>query len=467
MRLESVGKRYGPRQPWIVRDVSLDAAPGTLIRLEGRNGSGKSTLLRVVAGVSRPSKGTVTGRPHTGYVPERFPGALPFSGREYLLHMARIHGLRGAAAAKRVDDWLERLGAADYAGQPLRSLSKGMCQKIAITQALLPEPGLLILDEAWTGLDQAARGALEAAALERVADGGTVLFVDHEQARLAGKIGQRWQFDGSGRVTVAQGPPVTSAGNSTGNGIVRTTAARSDEVLRALLRYQSAILLRSYRWIFPLMAYAVLVAAGNAGAGTDPLSGGLGWSAAMLVPVVAFLTRSMLTAEPDAARACAAAAAGPVKAQVAALLTAVGGGVALAIAGAVLEVITSESVLESPASPTAWDKVTATASHPKVLLAGLATALVCLLVASAAGALLNPPLVRHPGLAILSTLTAVIVALASDVSPAGAALRNSGAPSGPHWPGTGNFIAALCLAAVTWTASSFAAARRDNRSPGT
>jgi ABC-type Mn2+/Zn2+ transport system ATPase subunit len=205
MRLDSVGKRYGVRQPWVVRDVSVDVAPGTLIRLEGRNGSGKSTLLRVAAGVSLPSRGKVTGRPHTGYVPERFPGALPFTGREYLLHMARVHGLRGAAAASHVNGWLERLGAAGYANQPLRGLSKGMCQKIAITQALLPQPGLLVLDEAWTGLDQAARGALDAAALERVADGGTVMFVDHEQARLQGKIGEHWRLDGSGRVSVVPG----------------------------------------------------------------------------------------------------------------------------------------------------------------------------------------------------------------------------------------------------------------------
>jgi ABC-type multidrug transport system ATPase subunit len=225
MRLESVGKRYGPRQPWIVRNVSLDAAPGTLIRLEGRNGSGKSTLLRVVAGVSRPSRGTVTGRPHTGYVPERFPGALPFSGREYLLHLARIHGLRGAGASRRVDDWLERLGAAGYAGQPLSTLSKGMCQKIAITQALLPAPGLLILDEAWTGLDQAARGTLDAAVLERVAAGGTVMFVDHEQARLAGKAMQRWRLDGGGQVTVVSDSTVASGVTTAPGARARATAA--------------------------------------------------------------------------------------------------------------------------------------------------------------------------------------------------------------------------------------------------
>src|SRR5215472_332709 len=185
MRLDSVGKRYGVRQPWIVRDVSLDAPPGRLIRLEGRNGSGKSTLLRVAAGVCRPSAGRVTGRPHTGYVPERFPGGLPFPARDYLLHMARVHGLGGSSGARRVDDWLERLGAASYANQPLRSLSKGMCQKVAIAQAVLSAPGLLVLDEAWTGLDQAARGTLDAAVRERVAQGGTVLFVDHDPARLA------------------------------------------------------------------------------------------------------------------------------------------------------------------------------------------------------------------------------------------------------------------------------------------
>jgi ABC-2 type transport system ATP-binding protein len=237
MRLESVGKRYGLRQPWVVRDVSLDALPGRLIRLEGRNGSGKSTLLRIAAGVALPSKGRVTGRPHTGYVPERFPGGLPFSARDYLLHMARVHGLRGASGKQRVDEWLERLGAAGYAGQPLRTLSKGMCQKVAITQALLSRPGLLVLDEAWTGLDQAARGALDAAAMERVADGDTVMFVDHEQARLASRISERWQLGVGGQVRVAPGggttPPATADGTAVVielSGLERESAARLSSV---------------------------------------------------------------------------------------------------------------------------------------------------------------------------------------------------------------------------------------------
>jgi ABC-2 type transport system ATP-binding protein len=205
MRLEAVGKRYGVRQPWVVRDVSLDVAGGRLIRVEGPNGSGKSTLLRVVAGVTTASRGRVSGRPHTGYVPERFPGGLPFSGQEYLLHLARVHGLRGDAGRRVVDEWLERLGAAGYAAAPLRALSKGMCQKIAIAQALLSRPGLLVLDEAWTGLDVTTRGTLDDAVAERVAAGGAVLFVDHDPARLAGREDERWRVGGDGRVTVTAG----------------------------------------------------------------------------------------------------------------------------------------------------------------------------------------------------------------------------------------------------------------------
>ena len=204
MRLEQVGKRYGLRQHWIVRDVSLDVAAGRLIRLEGRNGSGKSTLLRVLAGACLPSAGRVTGRPRTGYVPERFPPGLPFSGREFLTHLGRIHGLGRASLAGQVDDCLERVGAAEYARVPMRALSKGMCQKVAVAQALLPGPGLLVLDEAWTGLDEAARGVLDDAVARRLADGAAVVFVDHDQRRLAGLVSERWAVTGGRLVPAAE-----------------------------------------------------------------------------------------------------------------------------------------------------------------------------------------------------------------------------------------------------------------------
>jgi ABC-type multidrug transport system ATPase subunit len=210
MRLAGVGKRYGLRQPWVVRDISLDLVAGRLVRVEGRNGTGKTTVLRLVAGVCVPSTGTITGRPSAGYVPERFPPALPFTAHDYLMHMGRVHGLAGKTLAARVDECLERLGAAHDARLPMRAMSKGMCQKVAVAQALLAKPGLLVLDEAWTGLDLVARDALDGAVLERLADGGLVMFVDHDLRRLASVVDERWQIH-AGLVTVSEGPGPAAA----------------------------------------------------------------------------------------------------------------------------------------------------------------------------------------------------------------------------------------------------------------
>jgi ABC-type multidrug transport system ATPase subunit len=186
LRLEGVGRRYGFRGPWVLRGVDLEILPGALIRVEGANGTGKSTLLRVLAGLDAPTEGRVTGRPRTAYVPERFPAALPFTAAEYLTHLGAVHGLDRPAAARAAAEWLERFGAVEYARTPMAELSKGSSQKVAVAQALLAEPELLVLDEAWTGLDTDAREELERVVAERTAAGAAAVFVDHDPRRLAG-----------------------------------------------------------------------------------------------------------------------------------------------------------------------------------------------------------------------------------------------------------------------------------------
>ncbi|MEV6998035.1 ATP-binding cassette domain-containing protein [Streptomyces sp. NPDC093982] len=186
LRLDNVGRRYGLRGPWVLRGVHLTVPPGNLIRVEGPNGTGKSTLLRLLAGIDAPSEGRITGRPRTAYVPERFPTALPFTAVGYLTHLGKVHGLSRAAATRAALEWLDRFGAASYARTPMAQLSKGSSQKVAVVQALLAEPELLVLDEAWTGLDAAAREELERAVAERTAGGTAVVFVDHDPGRLAG-----------------------------------------------------------------------------------------------------------------------------------------------------------------------------------------------------------------------------------------------------------------------------------------
>ncbi|MEZ0093443.1 ATP-binding cassette domain-containing protein [Streptacidiphilus sp. EB129] len=211
MRLEGVCVRYGWREPWVLRDVTLELPEGRLIRARGGNGGGKSTLLRVAAGVCAPTRGGVRDRPaRRAYVPERFPAALPFTAHDYLCHLGRIHGLRGQEPARRATAALERFGAGAFAATPLAQLSKGTCQKVAVAQALLGEPDLLVLDEAWTGLDQDARDALDDAVDERLRRDGTVLFVDHDPLRLAGVPAVHWQV-GDARVRESDTARATAA----------------------------------------------------------------------------------------------------------------------------------------------------------------------------------------------------------------------------------------------------------------
>jgi len=227
----------------------------------------------------------------------------------------------------------------------------------------------------------------------------------------------------------------------------------------ALLRYQTANMVRSHRWILPLIVFALLISVGGAGNGAQAGSGqeaahlralalasGLDWSAAIVLVVTALLTRSMLTAEPGAARACVAAARGPGLAQLATLLTAFAGGAILGVAGACYELVTMghRTALLVP------------------LFAGLGKALVCALVGSAVGTLFNPPVIRHQAAALLSTIAAVVVALVSSVSPANAAMHGNGAAiQSAAWPAGVPLAAAFALMVASWTASCWLAGRRS------
>lgn len=219
--------------------------------------------------------------------------------------------------------------------------------------------------------------------------------------------------------------------------------------MRTLVRYQAELLLRSHRWIGPLVAYTLFVwLVGGAGPGSEPLGASLGWSDAALLPTTAWLTRQILTAEPGEARACIAAAGGPRRAQLAALIAALAGGLVLGLGGVIFDLVSGRAGGGS-------------ADYARTLAVGLAALVICAGVGSAIGALCNPPVVRTVAWAFLSTIGIVVAALVSSISPANAAIRAAGAqPHSSAWPVGPSLIAALALLAASWAVSAVLAARR-------
>jgi ABC-2 type transport system ATP-binding protein len=180
-----LGRRLLPA----VRQVSFALSPGEVFGLLGPNRAGKTTLVKILLSLCRPTAGNVfrLGRPITdrstlariGYMHENqaFPrywnaaGLLEFYSALALLPEALIH--------QRVAQLLELVGLSDRSREPIARFSKGMIQRLALAQALLNDPELLILDEPMEGLDLAGRRLLSDVIQEQRRHGGTVLLVSH------------------------------------------------------------------------------------------------------------------------------------------------------------------------------------------------------------------------------------------------------------------------------------------------
>ena len=160
--LRGLARHYGEREA--LSDVTLSVPAGRTLAVFGPNGAGKSTLLRVLATLLRPHRGSVEvlGRslPREAWAVRGRLGLLghepllyrDLSARENLRFHARLHGV----ALSTVEGLLERLGMRARAADPLRTLSRGMVQRVAVARAVLHEPELLLLDEPRANLDPAA-----------------------------------------------------------------------------------------------------------------------------------------------------------------------------------------------------------------------------------------------------------------------------------------------------------------------
>ncbi|MFE0101980.1 ABC transporter [Streptomyces sp. NPDC059009] len=221
--------------------------------------------------------------------------------------------------------------------------------------------------------------------------------------------------------------------------------------MTALLRYQCALLLRSQRWLPPVILYGAFLAIGVQSG--QPVLDSLAYAAAALLPVAAWLVRICATNEPDAARSCTAAAAGPGRAHLACLLAALFSAAALGAAGTV--VVTAISDASDIDHRVDLNRFAAGA-------AGLLAMLVSALLGTAIGALTNRPLLRSPGRSVPAMLIVALLALVTVGSPARVALTQltTGSRDGvvpvPLLPLAG---AAAAAALATWAACALSARR--------
>ncbi|MFI6944164.1 ABC transporter [Streptomyces sp. NPDC050418] len=171
--------------------------------------------------------------------------------------------------------------------------------------------------------------------------------------------------------------------------------------MTALLGYHAALLLRSQRWLAPAVLYGALLAVGVSMG--DPVLDSLGYAAAALLPVTAWLVRVCATQEPAAARHCVVAATAPWRAQLACLLTASGAAALLGLAGTIVTVVLADAHNTDG---------TVAVPVPGALASGLLAAAVCTLTGAAVGALCTWPVQRSRGLSMaLMCLATLLVAV--------------------------------------------------------
>jgi heme exporter protein A len=187
LTLTEVSRNFGRRRALI--RVSFSVGTGDICGLLGHNGAGKSTLLAILATLVRPSGGEVrygavtalTGgagiRARLGLLGHELQLYPELTAAENLRFFARLYGL--GDVERRVADALDHARLADRAGDPVSGFSRGMRQRLALERALLHEPRLLLLDEPFTGLDQASVATLAARLRVLAASGRLVVIATH------------------------------------------------------------------------------------------------------------------------------------------------------------------------------------------------------------------------------------------------------------------------------------------------
>ena len=186
VELRGVRKSYGGYAA--VDGLSFEIPPAHIFGLLGPNGAGKTSTIRMMIGIIAPDSGCVRifGGPirrralsRVGYLPEERGLYRRMTVGDNLVFLGRLAGLSAAAARERIDAWTRRLEIADWIDRRVEELSKGMQQKIQFVAALLHDPGLIVMDEPFAGLDPVNTMQLKDVLVGLRAAGKSILFSTH------------------------------------------------------------------------------------------------------------------------------------------------------------------------------------------------------------------------------------------------------------------------------------------------
>ena len=183
------------KQP-VLRDVSFVVSPGEAVGIIGANGAGKTTLLRVLATLAVPDSGFVLSdgrnafahsleyRKQLGYLPENVALYDDMTVKEYLVYRAKLKGEPAKRIRRRVGEAAEMCRVSDLMRRPIRWLSAGLKKRVALADALLLRPRVLLLDDFLAGLDAEMRDAA-GGVLSDAAAFSSVIVTGHEVEDLA------------------------------------------------------------------------------------------------------------------------------------------------------------------------------------------------------------------------------------------------------------------------------------------
>ncbi len=189
---QELTKAYG-RHAVALNNLTLSIEEGSSFGLLGENGAGKSTLVKLIMGFIFPTAGRVrvlgeedVGRAHSriGYAHERPIFETRFTGRKYLTYLGKLAGLWGTINETRIRDVLEQVHLQEAADRAIGTYSKGMLQRLALAQALMTDPQLLILDEPTGGLDPRSQWEIRQIVAGLRKQGKTVLLCSHYLAEV-------------------------------------------------------------------------------------------------------------------------------------------------------------------------------------------------------------------------------------------------------------------------------------------